>query len=64
MENINFQSEGEKEQDKSADNALTTSTNLELGFPEDDEEQNNPEGRPYLSLVEVFHCYKKCGGKI
>ncbi|XP_060560135.1 kinesin light chain-like isoform X30 [Ruditapes philippinarum] len=36
-------SEGEKEQDKSGENALTTSTNLELGFPEDDEESNNPE---------------------
>ena len=39
-----LQSEGEKEQDKSGENALTTSTNLELGFPEDDEETNNPEG--------------------
>ncbi|XP_053398812.1 kinesin light chain-like isoform X2 [Mercenaria mercenaria] len=36
-------SEGEKEQEKSGENALNTSTNLELGFPEDDEETNNPE---------------------
>jgi hypothetical protein len=42
-----LQSEGEKEQDKSGENALTTSTNLELGFPEDDEESNNPEGMQY-----------------
>ncbi|XP_053388185.1 kinesin light chain-like, partial [Mercenaria mercenaria] len=35
--------EGEKEQEKSGENVLNTSTNLELGFPEDDEETNNPE---------------------